>query len=210
MKKLVIIGAGGMGRSVYCIALGCIGYDENFIIKGFIDDNLNSLDGFSNYPPIISSIDDYVIEKDDVFVCSIGNSSLKRILCEKIKSKGGQFFSLIHRTAIIRQNAMIDTGCIIADYASIGADARIGCNSLVQSYAIVAHDCIIGDYVRIDTHCVCVGGVIVETGAMVHTGAILSHNVVVEENAHVGAASFVIRRVKAGTTAFGSPAKCLK
>ena len=30
MKKLVIIGAGGMGRSVYCIALGCIGYDENF------------------------------------------------------------------------------------------------------------------------------------------------------------------------------------
>lgn len=40
MKKLVIIGAGGMGRSVYCIALGCIGYDENFIIKGFIDDNL--------------------------------------------------------------------------------------------------------------------------------------------------------------------------
>ena len=42
MKKLVIIGAGGMGRSVYCIALGCIGYDENFIIKGFIDDNLKS------------------------------------------------------------------------------------------------------------------------------------------------------------------------
>ena len=34
MKKLVIIGAGGMGRSVYCIAKGCIGYGTEFVVKG--------------------------------------------------------------------------------------------------------------------------------------------------------------------------------
>ena len=49
MKKLVIIGAGGMGRSVYCIAKGCIGYGTEFVVKGFIDDDLSQLDNFEDY-----------------------------------------------------------------------------------------------------------------------------------------------------------------
>ena len=210
MKKLIIVGAGGMGRSVYCIALGCIGYGMEFEIKGFIDDDLNSLDSFENYPPILGTIESYKIETNDVFVCSVGASLVKRDVCENLKKKGAVFFSLIHKTAIVRQNAIISCGCIVADYASIGADAKVGENSLVQSYAIIAHDCVVGNYVRVDTHCICVGGVILKDGVTIHTGAILSHRVIVEENAHVGAGSFVIRKVKAGTTVFGSPAKYLK
>ena len=41
MKNLIIVGAGGMGRSVYCIANGSIGYGIDFEIKGFIDDDLH-------------------------------------------------------------------------------------------------------------------------------------------------------------------------
>ncbi len=198
-----------MGRTVYDIALGSVGYNESFVVKGFINDDLQSLDGFEGYPPILAKISEYEIEADDVFVCSLGSNFHKKKLCDIIKSKGGKFLSLIHKTAIVRKNAQIGDGCIIADYASVGSDAKIGENTLVQSYAIVAHDCIVGDYVRIDTHCVCVGGVCVEDGAVVHTGAILSHHVVVEEDAHIGAGSFVIKRVKKGTTVVGSPAKKL-
>ena len=38
MKGLIIIGAGGMGRTVYDNAMECIGYGDTFHIKGFIDD----------------------------------------------------------------------------------------------------------------------------------------------------------------------------
>lgn len=210
MKNLIIIGAGGMGRSVYNIALGCIGYKTDFDIKGFIDDDVESLKAYKNYPPLLSKIDDYSIKENDVFTCSIGEVKTKKMICEKLKEKGAKFLSLIHKTAIVRLNAEIGEGCIIADYASIGADAKIGKNSLIQSYAVVAHDCKIGNYVRIDTHCVCVGGVVVEDNVMIHTGAILSHKVTVGEGAHVGAGSFVIRKVKAGITVFGNPAKYLK
>lgn len=209
MKQLIIIGAGGMGRSVYCIATNSLGYNTDFIIKGFIDDDLCSLDGFDGYPPVLGKIDDYKIEENDVFVCSLGNAKTKKELCEKIKHRGGKFYSLIHKTAIVRNNANIGTGCIVADYASVGADSTIGENSLIQSFSIVAHDCIIGDYVRIDTHAVCVGGVKVCNAATIHTGAILSHKVVVEEAAIVGAASFVFKKVKKGRTVFGNPAKYL-
>ena len=209
MKKLVIIGAGGMGRSVYCIAKGCIGYGTEFVVKGFIDDDLSQLDNFEGYPPVLGTIDDYVIEEDDVFVCSIGDTKTKKIICEKLKARGAKFQTLIHKTAIVRQNAKIGDGCIIADFASVGADCTIGENSLVQTFAIAAHDCKIGNYVRIDTHATCVGGVVIEDTATIHTSAVVSHNVVVGEGATVAALSFVIKKVKPGITVYGNPAKTL-
>ena len=210
MKELIIIDAGGMGRSVYCIALGCMGYGTEFVVKGFIDDNVRSLDGFDGYPPVLSTIDGYCIEANDVFVCSLGNVKVKKDVCARIKKRGGNFFTLIHKTAIVRLNARIGEGCIVADYASIGADALVGDNTLVQSYAVVAHDCVVGNHVRIDTHCVCIGGVKIEDEATIHTGAVLSHNVTVGRGACVGATSLVFRKVKEGSTVFGNPSKLLK
>ena len=209
MKALVIIGGGGMGRSVFYIAKGCRGYGTEFCIKGFIDDDLSSLDGFEGYPPVLDTIEHYVIQPEDVFVCSIGNVRTKKQICEKLKERGARFHTLIHDTAIVRQNAIIGDGTIVADYASVGADCKVGECSLIQSYAIVAHDCIIGDYVRIDTHAVCVGGVVLKNLVTIHTGAVVSHGVIVEESSVVAATSFVIKKVKTGTTVWGNPAKIL-
>lgn len=210
MKQLIIVGAGGMGRSVYCIATGSIGYGTEFEIKGFVDDDLHSMDGFESYPPMLNTIDGYQICEDDVFVCSVGNTKTKKMICEKLKARGAKFQTLIHKTAIVRQNAVIGDGCIIADYASVGADCTIGENTLVQTFSIAAHDCIIGNYVRIDTHATCVGGVIIEDTATIHTTAVVSHKVVVGEGAIVAACSFVIKKVKPNTTVYGNPAKLLK
>lgn len=209
MKKLIIVGGGGMGRSVYCIAKGSIGFEEEFTIKGFIDDNIHSLDGFDGYPPVLGTIDGYEAEEGDVFVCSIGNTKTKKIVCEKLKTKGAKFFTLIHKTAIVRQNAKIGDGCIIADFASVGADCKIGESCLIQTFSIAAHDCKIGNYVRIDTHSTCVGGVVVEDMATIHTTAVVSHKVVVGEGAVVAAMSFVIKKVMPYTTVYGNPAKTL-
>lgn len=210
MKELIIVGGGGMGRSVYCIAKGCYGYETEFKIKGFIDDNIHSIDGFEGYPPVLGTIDEYNIQPNDVFVCSIGTTKIKKLICEKLIARGARFQSLIHKTAIIRQNSTIGEGSIVADFASVGADCKIGKNVLLQSYAIAAHDCNIGDYARIDTHVVCVGGVVVEDTATIHTGAVVSHKVIVGEGAVVAATSFVIKKVKPYTTVWGNPAKLLK
>lgn len=209
MKNLIIIGAGGMGRTIFDIARECRGYGTEFVTKGFLDDNLSALDGFNGYPPILGSIDDYVLEPDDVFTWSVGSVQTRKRCCEKILAKGGEFMTLIHRTARLGTNAKIGTGSIIAAYVSVGADAQIGEYTLVQSYSIVAHDVKVGNFARIDTHVVCVGGTVVEDEANIYTNSVLNHKVVVEKGASVGACSFVIRRVKAGTTVCGNPARLL-
>ena len=64
MKHLIILGAGGMGRQVSSFARSCNGYGKNFDIKGFLDDNLDAMNGFSDYPPILGTVDEYQIEKE--------------------------------------------------------------------------------------------------------------------------------------------------
>lgn len=208
MKHLIIIGAGGMGRTVYSNALECVGYGEVFDIKGFIDDNLRALDGFPNYPPIIETIKDYKPVENDVFVSSIGGVA-RRLCMEEIIARGGEFIELIHKTVRIYTNARIGRGNFIGAYSVIGNDAIVGDYNMIQSYTVIGHDAKIGNWNRIDTHVTCVGGIVIEDDVNIHTGAIISHNVKVESGAHVGALSFVIKKVKSGTTVMGNPAKKL-
>ena len=208
MKQLIIIGAGGMGRTVYSNALESVGYGETFVVKGFIDDNLGALDGYEGYPPVLGTIKDYVPAQDEVFVSSIGGAS-RRPCMEEIIRRGGEFMELIHQTARIYQGARLGKGNFVGAYTVIGNDAVVGDYNMIQSYTVIGHDARIGNWNRIDTHVTCVGGIVVEDDVNIHTGAVISHNVVVETGAHVGALSFVFRRVKAGTTVMGNPAKRL-
>ena len=210
MKHLVIIGGGGMGRSLYCIAKNSKGYMVDFDIKGCLDDNLLSMEGFEGYPPMLDTISNYQPAEDDVFVCSIGNAATKEIICSEFAKKGATFISLIHKTAEIYETAVIGAGCVITEFACIGADCKVGNHALIQSYAAVGHDCLVGDFARIDTHVTCVGGTVIGKGATIHTGSVINHKVTVGENATVGALSFVIRSVKPGTTVCGNPAKKLE
>lgn len=208
MKHLIILGAGGMGRTIYSNALESVGYKETFDIKGFIDDNMDALNGFPTYPPIINTIKEYLPENGDVFVSSIGGES-RRPCMEKIIARGGKFIELIHQTARIYTNAKLGKGNFIGAYSVIGNDAVIGDYNMIQSYTVIGHDVHIGSWNRIDTHVTCVGGIVIEDEVNIHTSAVISHGVRVGRGAHVGALSFVIRKVEAGTVVMGNPAKKL-
>lgn len=208
MKQLIIIGAGGMGRTFYDIARECIGFGTEYTIKGFLDDNLAALEGFDNYPPLLGTISAYKPQADEVFVCSIGGAARRKCM-EEIIARGGLFMTMIHKTARLGTNVVIGEGTVIGAFTTIGADAQVGRYNLIQSYTVVGHDSRIGDWNRIDTHVTLVGGTIVEDETDIHTNAMINHRVVVESNSRVGACSFVIRRVKSGTTVIGNPAKKL-
>lgn len=209
MKQLVIIGAGGMGRSLYDMARHSIGYGSEFVIKGYIDDNLSALAGFATYPPVLAKIEGYVPSKEEVFVCSIGGRARKKCI-DEIISRGGQFINLIHETAFIGTNVQMGEGNVIGAFVRLACDSRLGSHNLIQNFTTIGHDCRIGNFNRVDCYVMMVGNTKLQDETNIYTRAVINHNVVVESNAHVGAMSFVIRRVKSGTTVCGNPATRLK
>ena len=186
MKQLIIVGAGGMGRTLYDMSRESTSFEKEYVIKGFVDDNLHSLDGFKNYPPVLDTISDYEIQEEDVFVCSIGGAS-RRACMESILGRGGEFITMIHRTARIGTNVHIGRGCYIGAFTTIAADAFVDDFNFIQSHTIIGHDVKIGKWNRIDSYVMCVGGIRIGEGCIVHTNAVLNHNVEIGDGAHVGA-----------------------
>lgn len=209
MKHLIIIGAGGFGREVYCSATESIGFGNEFDIKGFLDPDAHKLDGFEGYPPILGVEDSYPIEEDDVFVCAFGNVELKKKCCEKIISKGGSFITLIHKTAYVSKNVRIGNGCIVLAGARIHCDVTIGDFVVVQPYAIIGHDVQVGNWSLINALADCGGMSKVGEMCTINTTAFILPLSKIEDGATVGAESLVLRKVKAGQTVLGVPAKPL-
>ena len=78
MKQLLILGAGGMGKEILYTAQHSIGYGTEFVVKGFLD--FPNQDWDTNvYPPILGIEDDYKIQSNDIFTCSIGNVHLNNV-----------------------------------------------------------------------------------------------------------------------------------
>lgn len=195
-----------MGRTIYDIAKESLGYGTEFVIKGFIDDNMQALDNFRNYPPVLDKISEYTPEENDVFAFSIGGDARRKCI-ESLVEKGANFINLIHKTARIGTNVKLGRGNIIAAFTTLGVDCSVGDYNMIQSYTVIGHDAVIGDYNRFDTHVTCVGGIHVNNETTIHTGAVINHKVTIGNNAKVGACSFVIRKVKEGDTVLGVPAK---
>lgn len=206
MKHLIIIGARGFGREVYITATESIGYGTDFEVKGYLDDNADALDGYNGYPPIISSVEDYEPQDNDIFVCALGDVEWKEHYVEKVLAKGGKFVTLTHRHAYISKNVKIGVGCIVCNQAIISCDVTIGDFTTIQPHVIIGHDCQIGSMCQINSNTSIGGFVIVGDKATLHTSTTLLPKSKIGNNATVGAGSVVLRKVSAGSTVFGNPA----
>jgi hypothetical protein len=152
MKNLIIIGARGYGREVHDLAKDCSGYNTAYTIKGFLDDKSDALDGFDNYPEIISSVEAYEIQENDVFVCALGSVQWKKYYIELILSKGGKFINLVHPTSFINTNAVIGNGVIIFMYSNISNDCVIEDFVTIQGFVGLGHDTKIGKWSHLNTY----------------------------------------------------------
>lgn len=210
MKNLILIGAGGFGREIYDLSVQTKEHGVEYKVKGFLDDNLRALDKFDNYPPVISSIKDYMVEENDVFICAIGDISLKKKKVNLILEKGGVFLNLIHPTSIINSNVKLGKGIIILSYTNISNDCQIGSFTTIQPHCILGHDVKVGEYCHMNSFSFMGGESSLEEEVLLNTRSTLLPKVKVCRGAKVGAASLVIRNVKKDITVFGSPAKQLK
>ena len=207
MKQLLIIGARGYGRGVYDIARAMPSYGNEFEVKGFLDDKFDALDSYTNYPPIISSVESYKIQKDDVFVCALGDVSYKKKYVSIILEKKGTFFTIIHPSAHLGNNVKMGIGCIIGYNSQIDCDVVLGNFVNIQTNVVVGHDSTIEDWSIMDCFSFTGGFVHVGQSVTIHTGAKILPHRILGNNSIINAGSIVIRDVKEGATVMGNPAK---
>ncbi len=206
MKELIIVGAGGFGRELLQWVKDINRMQTKWLIKGFIDDNLNALDGKECDYKIIGSIQDWKPKETEVYACAIANPRIKEAIVNLIKSKGATFESVIHPTAVIGKYNRIGEGLVAYPNSCITTNTKIGDYVTLLSSGI-GHDAVVGDYSTISSYCDITGGV--QLGKKVFLG---SHVTIIPgrkvgDDAYVGAGSVVIKNVKPNIKVMGNPAK---
>lgn len=207
MKHLLIIGARGFGREIYNLAISSIGYLEEFDIKGYLDDNSDALCGYEGYPPILCSVENYQIEKDDVFICALGSVIYKKKYVNVILNKGGKFINLIHKSVEIGSNTILGKGCVFSYNVNISCDVIIGDFVTLQPYTEIGHDAVIGNYCHLNTYSFLGGYSRIGELVEMHTGSFLHPHKSICNNVVVGAGAYVFQNIKKeGITVIGNPA----
>lgn len=197
--KLVIVGASALGRETCKYAQDC-----GIEVRGFLDSRTQLLDGVVGYPPILGSVEDYVVKPDDVFVCAVGEPEPKRKYVAALLSV--KWISVIHPTAHIGINAKIGSGCIIGPHAVISNDTIIGEHARVDVQSEIAHDCVVGDYASISPGCHIAGWCKIGDDVFAGVGATVIPHVELGKGVYLAAGAVVTKSCLAGRL-MGVPAR---
>ena len=209
MKQLLIIGVGGFAREVYELAQNSLGYQTDWIIKGFIDGTVKLPKEKYDLleAPVWDNVEKYEIAEEDVFVCAVADPEIKMHLCQIIENRGGDFINLIHTTATVSPRAIMGRGIILGRLTGISCDVRIGNHVLLNTCSAVGHDASIGSFTSIMSYVDITGNAEIGERTYWGSGARCLPHSKIEHDSVVGAGSVVLKKVKAHQTVFGVPAK---
>mgnify|MGYP000709776514 FL=1 len=207
MKNLYIVGAGGFGREVYAWLLDLPECNFEWQIKGFLDDNLEALDGFNYEAGVVARVADFLPARNDLFVCAIGAQAHKRRVCEGLKARGATFYTVVHPTAIVGPNVSLGAGAVLCPRVSVTCDVEIGEMVMLNLHCTVGHDVRIGAWSTVSAQCDLTGFVQLGEGAFLGSGVRVIPTKRIGDGAVVGAGSVVIRDVRSGQKVFGNPAR---
>ncbi len=212
MKKIVIYGAGGLGREVAQLIENINKEKPVYEIVGFVSEGDNFYEGqlINNYPWLGDESWLYKHKDDVVCTVAIGNAGAKAKIQKRLLENGIKIETLIAPDAMIGTNTIIGTGCIICIKTAVSVNCEIGDGVLLNGNIMIGHDTRIGDYTTIMTS-TDIGGYC-EIGSEVNIGGhvfIVPHRKI-GSNATIAAGSIVFTNVKKGTTVLGNPAKRMK
>ena len=207
MKKLIIIGAGNIGKIVCEYARLMKEYKTEWDIAGYLEFADKEVNADPAYPAIIGTIEDYQPKADDVFVCSYASVEDREKSVTILESMGAQFVNIIHPSANILSTNKMGVGNVIGAFTTLSVNTTIGNHCVIQDHCNIGHDCVIGDFTHLYVGNIVCGINPVGRKVTLYTGSVVYPKLKVGDNAVVGAGSVVMRAVKPDATVMGNPAK---
>ncbi len=174
LPRLLIVGAGGHGRSVKEAVLAGGTYE----VAGFVDDAAPGIVQMGGYP-VLGTTDDVSAYRAlaEVAIVAMGNNVLREALCNKLLLAGFELATVVHPRAIVSPSAVVGPGSAIMAGAVLGSESRLGLGVIVNCGAVVDHDAQVHDYGHLGVNACMSGGSVLGRSAWMQVGSALSYGV---------------------------------
>lgn len=183
--KLLLVGAGGLGRVTLEHAMGkyqCLFVDDSYPVGMEICG-----------APVVGAIADLpALRKEyQLLVVTIGNNALWEELYAQADALDYEFPSILARTTYVSPFAQLGWGCILLNNAVVQNGAQVGNGVLLTVGVEAHHDCAIEDFALIYTNSVIRTGATVGKRAKIGSTVTVSNFAAVPEDAVIPDGSVV-------------------
>lgn len=212
MKRLIIAGAGGLGKEVAWEVAEQKEFQKEYQLIGFVDDREELQQKEVNGLPVLGTLDWLVEQKEPAAVLiAIGSAAARKAVAKRCKeNKKLSFPSFVASHVVMSDRVSLGEGCIICPGAVITVDTTIGDFALVNYSCTVGHDVVIKDYVTLYPGAHISGNVTIHEVTEIGVGASIIQGKTIGDHVILGAGAVVIRDIESCCTAVGVPAQKIK
>ncbi len=144
--RLIILGAGGYGRTVADVAAQTGQFDE----ISFLDDNSAALDAIGKCAEF-----ERFRDSQTAFYPAFGNNESRMMWLYHLREAGCAIPTIIHPTAYVSPTAQVEPGTVILPHVIVNTSCVVKAGCIVNCGAIVDHGCVLEEGVHI-----CVGAIV--------------------------------------------------
>lgn len=207
-KKLIIIGAGGLGRIVYDVLSNDVATQPHFNLHGFLDTRTDTILPSELMIAILGNPLTYQPQADELFIPAVGDPRWRCDLVTPLADKGADFYSHT-RQASIGARTTIGRGTFLTPGAVVSTDCIIGDFNYLDTYVVIGHDVELGAHCMVGAMSFLAGGVRIGNGVAIHPRATIAKGVSIGDGSIIGIGAVVVKDVPANVTVFGNPARII-
>ena len=178
--RLLVVGAGGHGRSVAEAAA----LSGQFEVLGFLDDAApvgERVLGSRVLGPVDSMADHFSVANH--VIVAIGNNAVRKKLMQQLTEAGYAVATVVHPRAFVSPIAVVGQVSAIMAGTIVGTEARLGMGSIVNCGAVVDHQATVEDFGHLGVNASMAGGTVLGRGACMQAGSALGYGVSVASGA---------------------------
>jgi sugar O-acyltransferase (sialic acid O-acetyltransferase NeuD family) len=210
MSDILVVGAGDFGGEVAAWILGSPQVFPESALRGFLDDDRSQRPPDALGLEIVSSIADYRPGSDDVLIMGLADPATKEHVVSVLTSKGAQFGTFVHPSAIVALGAEIGVGTVMCPHSVVSVGATVGEFVTLNLSATIGHHATVGRFSSVMSHGDIMGHAVLSERVLVGSRGGVLPKVKVGADAIVGAGSTAMRHVLPRSTVVGVPAKRLE
>jgi sugar O-acyltransferase (sialic acid O-acetyltransferase NeuD family) len=207
MKKIVIVGTGGLAREFSSYFSE---YAKIVSIIGFSSTNLEEHRLFSLPGKLFEGeITPEKVDTDEV-VIAIGSPTVKKRITERLKNLGFAFPSFIHPSSVVSDRAIYGEGVIVSPNCTVSPNVELKDFCYLNFGVGVGHDATLGSFSQINPGVQLGGFSTVGDGTLIGSGSTVLQGVNIGSGVTIASGSVVFSRVADGAIMMGNPAKRMR
>lgn len=213
-KKVIIIGGEGNGGVIAsCIEDNRTKYNDlEWEVGGFVNDYETAICGY----PVLCGMDGiaHLLASTDYYfswgIHTIGRNKLIEQAFQRANVPDQRWATIVHRSAFVAGNAVLEPGVFVMANAYVGSLARIGKCSMLMANAIFAHNSVCGPLCHFSAGSITSSYDSLGKCVSIAFGTVVLEKKRIGDYSVAGANSLITHDIPDGEIWIGSPARFMK